>query len=422
MKIINAHKLPETFFTLAEPEATKIVKEILNAVKQKGDAAVRRYTLRFDGVALPQFRITAPALTQAEKAVPRPLRQAIKVAADNIRKFATAQFKQFKDFEMEIKPGVFSGQKVIAIDRVGVYVPGGNYPLISSLLMGAIPAQVAGVREIAVCSPPTCDHSLHPAILYAMAFLGLEEIYAIGGVQAIGAMAYGTPTVKKVNKIVGPGNRFVALAKKEVCGVVGIDFIAGPTEVVIIADQTADPRLVAADLIAQAEHDPAACPILITIAKELAEKTNKEIAKQLRTLPTAAIARQALANQGLIIMANDLSEAVAICNRKAPEHVQLQTRNPEKLSGQLRNYGSLFIGANAAEVFGDYSSGLNHTLPTGQAAMHSGGLSVKDFLKLQTTLRVEPKGLAAIGPTALALAEAEGLAGHARAVSLRLKN
>ncbi len=421
MKIVRREALDDRFFEYQEMEAIESVQKIIGAVKQHGDEAVRKYTEQFDGVALEQFVVSAAEIKTAYQQLASEEIAAMEQAAENIRRFALKQKEQLTDFEFEIQPGVFTGQKVIPIQRAGVYAPGGSYPLPSTVLMCAIPARVAGVDEIVLCSPPRHHGTIHPAILVASDLSGVNTIYKIGGVQAIAAMAYGTETIQRVDKIVGPGNKYVALAKKLVYGAVGIDFIAGPTELLIIADDQANPEFIAADLLGQAEHDVDAVPILVTTSMELARSVNLELERQLSQLNTAEIARQSLDNNGRIVLVDSLGEAIEIANRKAPEHLELQVHNAELYVDRLRNYGSLFIGSYAAEALGDYSSGLNHTLPTNNAARYTGGLSVKDFLKFQTTLRVTAEGLSSIGPAAVQLGTMEGLQGHARSVGVRMK-
>jgi len=430
MRIIRGTDLEESFFTYKDAEEIAVVREILRDVRQNGDDAVKRYTLKYDGVALEEMRVSVSEVKDAYHRVDNKVISSIERAAENIKKFAEKQLVQFEDFEFEIVPGVFTGQKVMPIERVGIYVPGGRFPLVSTLLMCAIPAKVARVSDLAVCSPPSYNGSIprggislgsiHPAILVAADIVGVNEIYKIGGVQAIGAMAYGTQTIKRVDKIVGPGNRYVALAKKEVFGAVGIDFIAGPTEIMIIADETANPEYLAADLLAQAEHDVEALPVLVTTSMELADKVKKALEFQLQELKTRNTARISIDNNGKIILVNDMDEAVNIANKKAPEHLELQVKNPERYIDKFKNYGSLFTGEYSAEVLGDYSSGLNHTLPTNTSARYTAGLSVRDFLKLQTTLGVTKEGLSVIGPVAKTLAETEGLDGHARSIAIRI--
>ncbi|NOZ60714.1 MAG: histidinol dehydrogenase [Calditrichaeota bacterium] len=397
------------------------VKEVIADIRANGDDAVKKWTKKFDGVELENLRLKNRDILSAVKNIQPDESSALRAAAENIRLFAEKQVAQFSDFEFEIRPGVFTGQRVEPIRRVGVYCPGGSYPLPSTVLMGAIPARVAGVEEVVLCSPPTHGGSIHPAILAAAVICDIEEIYQIGGVQAIAAMAYGTESLKPVDKIVGPGNKYVTAAKKEVFGVTGIDFIAGPTELLIIADESADPAFIAADLLGQAEHDVNAEPILITTSRQLALEVEIEVRKQLQQLKTRDIAEAAVQNNSVIILTESLEEACDIANRKAPEHLELQVRDTGKYSSLLKNYGSLFIGSLAAEVLGDYSSGLNHTLPTNTTARYTGGLSVKDFLKLQTTLRMEPTGLKSIGGIAKKMGEMEGLDGHAKSIGVRLK-
>ncbi len=421
MKIIRNDELKEDFFEYKEIEEIESVREIISEVKSNGDRAIRKYTSQFDGVTLEQFRISTSEIKRAYDYLDSELVNSLEFAVENIKRFAIKQKEQLTDFEYEIRPGVFTGQKVIPIERVGVYTPSGRYPLPSTVLMCCVPAQGAGVKEIVVCSPPTYNNSIHPAILVAADICGVSEIYRIGGVQSIVAMAYGTESIKKVNKIVGPGNQYVTAAKKLVYGAVGIDFIAGPTELFVIADESANPAFIAADLIGQAEHDIHAIPILITTSQNLANRIIQEIEQQLAHLKTADVARQSLNNNGTIIIVDSLDEAFKIANKKAPEHLELQVNNPEKYINRLGNYGSLFLGSYSAEALGDYSSGLNHTLPTNTCARYTGGLSVKDFLKFQTTLRVSEQGLFSIGSTAMRLGEMEGLYGHARSVEVRMK-
>ncbi len=420
MKIIHYDELSESFFEYQELEDIGVVQEIIAEVRRNGDGAIKKYSLKFDGVELEQFKISALEIAKAYDQFDNDMKAALQLAASNIEKFAAKQKEQLSDFDYEILPGVLTGQRVIPIGRIGVYTPGGSYPLPSTVLMCCIPARVAGVEEIVVCSPPTYNGTVHPAIVVAADICQVEEIYSIGGVQAIAAMAYGTETIKKVDKIVGPGNQYVAAAKKLVYGAVGIDFIAGPTELMIIADDSADPAFIAADLLAQAEHDINAIPILITYSLELADRVNQQIEQQLQNLPTADIARQSLNNNGKIILVDMIDDAFDIANKKAPEHLELQLEYAKEFAVQLTNYGSLFIGSFSAEALGDYSSGLNHTLPTNGCAKYTGGLSVKDFLKFQTTLEVTKEELSAIDQTAIDLGRLEGLDGHARSIEIRM--
>lgn len=420
MKIIRVERLSSAFFAFQEDRASARVRRIVRQVRREGDAALRLFTARYDGVTPDRWAVPAEELQHALHQAPRPWLAALRRSAANIRRFARRQMRQFRDFDCSVQPGVFAGQRVAPLERVGVYVPGGRFPLVSSLLMGVIPAQVAGVPAVAVCSPPGPDGRPAAAVLAAAALVGVTEVYAAGGAQAVAALAYGTESVARVDKIVGPGNRYVALAKREVAGGVGIDFFAGPSEILIIADDTADPALVAADLLAQAEHDADAAAVLLTPSMELARRVRAEVRRQAAALPTAAVARAALRRRGCIVLVDDLDQAVAVADRRAPEHLEIQTADAERVAGRCRHYGSLFIGARAGEALGDYSSGLNHILPTNTAARYTAGLSVRDFLRLQTVLRVTEEGVRRIAPAAARLADGEGLAAHAASLRRRL--
>ena len=420
MRMISSKGLDKGFYEYKMIEDLSTVRELMTDIRLHGDDAIRRATKRFDNVDISDLRVSPNDIKDAYGHVDEAFTSSLKKAAENIRKFAKRQLDQFKDFELEVSPGVVAGQKVAPIRRIGIYVPGGRFPLVSSLLMCAVPAKVAGVKEIAVCSPPLHNDTIYPTILVAADLLGVNEIFKVGGVQAIAAMAFGTETLSKVDKIVGPGNRFVAMAKREAYGRVGIDLVAGPTEVMIIADDSAKPETVAADLLAQAEHDPDAVPILITTSRVLADRMNATVDLQLADLKTKSIAGASIAKNGLIIIADGVEEAIEIANKRAPEHLVLHVSGAEGFASKCKNYGSLFIGDYSTEALGDYSSGLNHTLPTNTSARYTGGLSVKDFLRLQTTLRVNEKGFADIGPVAKVLADAEGLDGHARSVQIRM--
>ena len=421
MKIVKASQLKDQFFQYSEIGEMENVKKILKDVQSSGDKAVKLYTKEFDGVDLSSFKVEKDEIEQAYNQLSEETITAIKVSAENIRKFAKRQMFQFDEFEMEVSPGVFAGQKVIPVERACVYAPGGNFPLPSSVLMGVIPAKSAGVDEVIVCSPPTFGGTLHPAVIVAADIAGADEILKIGGVQAIGAAAYGTETIKPVSVIVGPGNKYVTAAKKAVFGAVGIDLIAGPSEVLILADDNANAEFIAADLLAQAEHDKDAISILVTESESLAEKVSLEVEKQLKVLNTKETAKVSIENNGVIVLVENMEQAVEIINRKAPEHLEIQIQDPDSVISKLKNYGGLFIGENSVEALGDYCAGPNHTLPTSGAAKYTAGLSVKDFIKLQTTLRVEKEGLRSIGKTAVTMAEAEGLSAHAESIRKRMK-
>jgi len=421
LKICRAEELEKTFFDYAELECLEDVRKIIKEIRQKGDEALKKFTILYDDVSLDDFRVSQQEIKRAEKKVDSSLKKAMAQAAENLKVMSRSQLNSLKNLKLKIKPGVIAEQKIIPINRVGIYVPGGRYPLFSSLLMAAIPARLAGVKEVIVCSPPSFEGSLHPVLLYAARLSRVDEIYKLGGAQAVAAMALGTESIKKVDKIVGPGNLYVTAAKKELFGQAGIDFIAGPTELLIIADEKANPAFIAADLIAQAEHDLRARPVLITTEIALAKKVNKEIEEQLKRVSTRETAKRSLAKNGIIIIVKKLEEAIALANRMAPEHLAVFFEKPEQIIDKLLNYGSLFVGEYTSEVLGDYSSGLNHILPTNSASRYTGGLSVRDFLKFQTVLRVSKKGLSEIGPATRQLAEAEGLEGHANSIKIRLK-
>jgi histidinol dehydrogenase len=417
MRIVTAGELDQGFWGGAASEDLSAVREILSDVQVGGDEALRKYTLQFDGVQVQEFTVQMEELEAAYEQVNGGAISALEEAAGRIRRFAERQKQQLTDFEYEIEPGAVAGQRVVPIRRVGVYTPGGRYPLPSTVLMCAVPAGVAGVEEIALCSPPSCEGTVHPAILAAARVSGVSEVYRVGGAQAIAALAYGTETVAAVDKILGPGNKYVTEAKRLVFGTVGIDFVAGPSEVLVLADESANPRFVAADLLAQAEHDPDAVCVLVTTSADLANAVSEEVARQTLEAGTAG---ESLRANDVLVVAEGMEEAIDLANQKAPEHLQLQVVDPERWVDRLCNYGSLFIGPYSAVALGDYSSGLNHTLPTNRTARYTGGLSVMDFLKVQTTLRVSEDGLDRIGAVARQLAELEGLEAHARSVELRL--
>ncbi|MEO0094379.1 MAG: histidinol dehydrogenase [candidate division WOR-3 bacterium] len=419
MRIINYKDLKKDFFKCQPTYSIADVYKIIKDVKKNGDRAVERYTKRFDKVLIKDFRVRPQELRDAYDNIDSDILNAIKKAKRNIEKFSLAQLRQLKDFKIAITKGVYAGQKIIPIKRIGIYVPSGKFPLVSTVLMCGVPAKVAGIKEIVLCSPPTHNNSIHPAILATAYLIGIKEVYRVGGIQAIAALAYGTESIKSVDKIFGPGNIYVATAKKLVYGDVGIDFIAGPSEILIIADKTAEAKIIAADLLAQAEHDIDANAILITNSKGLAENVRKEVEKQLQKLKTKEIADASLRKNGFIILVKDIGQAIEIANKKAPEHLELQVRNPDKFINKLRNYGSLFIGKYSAEVLGDYSSGLNHTLPTGGSTRYTGGLHIKDFVKIQTILKVNKNGFKKVGPIAEKFAQIEGLNGHFNSIGIR---
>ena len=421
MKTVTYSQLKDDFFRPGEPEEIAAVRDIIEDVRAGGDSALLRFTEKFDKVKVERLKVEQSEIEKAFDGLAEDDRAALEAAAEAIRRFALRQMESFNDFEQELRPGVKCGQKIVPIERIGVYAPGGKYPLPSTVLMCAIPARVAGAGEIVLCSPPTHHATIHPAILAAARICGVDEIFRAGGPQAVAAMAFGTETIRPVDKIVGPGSRYVTAAKRLVFPVVGMDFIAGPTEVLIIADETVDPSLVAVDLIAQAEHDENAEAVLVTQSDKLGKEVEEAIELQLENLATAPIARSALKRNGMIVMVDNVDQAVSLANRKAPEHLMLAVKNPDDYIGRLRSFGTLFIGQWSSVTLGDYTSGLNHTLPTSGCSRYTGGLGVKDFLKIQTTLRVTREGFRSIGPNARRLGELEGLEAHARAVDMRLR-
>lgn len=405
MKIVD--ELEASYFQYSEEDLDS-VRKIVSDVRKEGHRAVERYSLEFDK-AMPH-EIKRQDIESAYDDVDADVIGAIRKAAQNIKNFAKAQMSQIKDLKFE-KEGVTLGHRVIPIDKAGCYVPGGRYPLPSSALMSVIPAKVAGVRQVVVVSP-----KIRPETIVAADIAGADRIFSAGGAQAIAALAYGTEMFPKVDKIVGPGNRYVTYAKKLVFGAVGIDFIAGPSEVLIIADDSARADLVAADLLAQAEHDPDARCFLLTTDRDLAEDVNKEICSQIDLLATKETAEKSL-EKGRIVIVKSVNDAIGISNRLAPEHLELCVKDPESIKDDLRNYGSLFIAS--AEVFGDYCSGTNHILPTSGAARYSAGLSVRDFVKLATFQKISKDALPGMIDIASALAEVEGLDAHKKSAILR---
>ncbi|MHC1605703.1 MAG: histidinol dehydrogenase [Candidatus Methanofastidiosia archaeon] len=408
MKIVKS--APKSFFDVPAFEELDIVREVIGQVKKRGDKAVYEYTKKFDKVTSPSLEVTKEDIKKAYQSVDEKLIKALKTAHKHIQTFSEIQIASLKDFEMKTEWSIL-GQKIIPVEAVGCYVPGGRYPLPSSALMSITPARVAGVENIIVCSPKIRDETIVAADI-----AGADNIFSIGGIQAIAAMAYGTQSVPKVDMIVGPGNKYVTAAKRMVYGDVGIDFLAGPSEVLIISDSTGNPQLIAADMLAQAEHDPIAQAHLITTDEKVAKQVFKEVNIQLSTLPTRDVATKALENSYLIV-AENLEQAYNITNKKAPEHVELQIEDEESAVESLKHYGCLFIGKNSAESFGDYASGTNHILPTGGCARFTGGLSVLSFLKIQTYQKIISPD--SITDTVATLAEAEGLESHKRSALKR---
>jgi len=400
--------------SVAEP-----VRAILADVRARGDEALCDYTARFDRLTLPadKLRISAEEIAREADRVPADLMEALKTAARRIEAFHAAQMP--KDLDFTDDEGIRLGMRWTSLDAVGLYVPGGKAAYPSSVLMNALPARVAGVQRVAMCVPSP-DGVLNPLVLAAARLCGVEEIYRIGGAQAVGAMAYGTERIAPVDRIVGPGNAFVAEAKRQVFGHVGIDSIAGPSEVVVVADGNNDPRLAAIDLLAQAEHDEQAQAILITTDAAFGDAVSQAVLTELQTLPRTAIAAKSWADHGAIIVVKDLNEAARIVNQLAPEHLEVLLDEPRAFSALVRHAGAIFMGRYCPEAVGDYVGGPNHVLPTSRTARFASGLSVFDFIKRTTTIEADESGLKKIGPAGVALAQAEGLDAHALSLSLRL--
>ncbi len=427
MKILNQEKIDLRKIKKYQeipPEILDCVKTIIEEVRRKGDAALIKYTEKFDQCRLPSIRVNIKEELSRINLIDSEIKRALRLAVKNVRQVARKQksfLQKAINYSEQIIPGVHLKHRTVPVKRAGIYVPGGRYPLISSFYMGVIPAREAGVREIVVCTPPDKEGKIPPEIIYLADLLGIEEIYKIGGAQAIAAMAIGTETIKPVDFIAGPGNIYVNAAKKLLYGKVGIDFIAGPTELLIIADSSANPEWIAADLLAQAEHDVSARPFLITFDRIFASRVKMELKKQLRRLSRSTTASKSLRENGLIIICKNYNEAAHLANELAPEHLALHLKEPEKIINHLYNYGCLFVGEHSAEVFGDYCAGSNHILPTNGASRYRGGLGVIDFLKFVCQVRITEKGARRLAPTTIRIARREGLLSHARSAEIRLQ-
>lgn len=403
-----------------EVEAVReTVNQVLARVRAEGDRAVLDYEAQFDGVALESLAVTEAELDEAEESVSISLKAAILLAQQNIRKFHAAQ--RFEGERIETLPGVVCWQRAVPIERVGLYIPGGTAPLFSTVLMLAIPAQLAGCRDIILCTPPDKQGKIHPAILYAARVAGVHRIFKAGGVQAIGAMAYGTESVPRVYKIFGPGNRFVTAAKQQVSlRDVAIDMPAGPSEVAVLADEHANPAFVAADLLSQAEHGVDSQVVLVTPSEALVKEVAFEVQRQLSLLPRWKIAEKALAESKLMVV-KDLDEAIDLVNAYAPEHLIIQTDHYLELAARVVNAGSVFLGPYAPESAGDYASGTNHTLPTHGYATAYSGVNLDSFVRKITFQEISSEGIQHIGPAIEVMATHEQLAAHRQAVTIRLK-
>ena len=398
-------------------KADKAVSEIISDVRENGDEALFRYTERFDGVSLSSLEVSEEEIQNAVNKVGTSFMSLLSRAAANIREFHEKQLRTGFFFTRE--DGSVLGQRVIPMDRVGVYVPGGTAPLSSTVLMDVIPAKIAGCPEVIVCTPPGKDGNIAPAVLAAASVAGADRVFRIGGAQAVAAMAYGTETVPRTDKIVGPGNVYVAEAKRQVYGAVSIDMIAGPSEILVVSDGESDPRILAADLLSQAEHDVNASAVLITDCESLAEETAKEIERQLPLLSRQEIARASIEQNGRIIITENIEEALDISNDLAPEHLELAVNDPFTLLGRVKHAGSVFLGRNTPEALGDYLAGPNHTLPTGGTARFSSPLSVDDFVKKIQVTSFTAEALDAVRRDVADFAMAEGLTGHAKSALIR---
>ena len=393
------------------------VAAILADVKKRGDEAVLEYTARFDRCQLDSLAVTAEELDEAMHQVEPEFLEVLQKAAANIREFHTAQVRQ--SLVLTPRSGVVLGQRITPIERVGLYVPGGTAAYPSTVLMDAIPAKIAGCEKIVMVTPPGADGRINPAILAAAKIAGVTDIFKMGGAQAVAALAYGTQSVPKVDKIVGPGNAFVAEAKKQVFGMVAIDMIAGPSEILVLADGKSDPKVVAADMLSQAEHDRNATAVLVTESMALAKAVQAELETQLEALPRRDIARSSVDNNGMIIVADTLMQGIDIANRLAPEHLELLVDDPFSYLDAIRNAGSVFLGRSCPEALGDYFAGPNHTLPTSGTARFSSPLGVDDFVKKSQFLYYTPDALDAVAEDVAKFARKEGLEAHARSALAR---
>ncbi len=391
------------------------IHQILDDVRQDGDAAVRRYAKLLDGSNLEDFRVTEEQMAQARNSVSKELRESLELAAQRVRDFHEATMpSDWVDREKGL------GELVRPLDRVGLYAPGGSAAYPSTVLMTAVPARVAGVREVILCTPPQRGEVLNPAVIVAAEIAGVDALYQVGGVPAVAAMAYGTVSVPKVDKICGPGNIFVSYAKKLVQGSVDIDGVFGPTETIVLADKTANASFCAADLIAQAEHDPLATAILITNSQKLVDQVGSEVTRMIAEQPRAEVAQAALDRQGRVVLVDSLEEAVDLVNRIAPEHLCLLLDDPWSWVDKIKHAGGLFLGEYSPEVMGDYIAGPSHVMPTGGTARFGSALSVHHFLRTMPVVGLSPSEFQKLGKAAVHIADAEGLSGHASAVQIRL--
>lgn len=398
----------------------RTVREILESVRTRGDDAIKDYTERFDGFRPDSQRVGRSAVKEAYDKIPSGVVETLEYAADRIRRFAVRQRECIRELRWEESPGIVLGHRLVPVDSCGCYVPAGRYPLPSTALMSAIPARVAGVRRVAACSPASAEWGgIHPAVLVAMDIAGVDEVYCMGGAQAIGGLAFGTETVEAVDLIVGPGNSYVTEAKRQVAGRVGIDMLAGPSEVVIIADDSASPEWVAADVLARCEHGTGSWAVVVTTSRELAERLPAEIREQARGLPTGEGALKTWTEDGRILLADSMDEAIGLAEDAAPEHLQVMTSDSGAVAARLTNYGSIFIGPWAPVAFGDYVTGPNHILPTMRGARYSSGVYAGTFLRTRSYQEITCEGARALSGPCEAFAGMEGLFGHGRSAALR---
>lgn len=401
----------------ADRSLTDTVSAIIARVKTEGDAALKAYSQQFDKVVPMQFEVSEQEIAEALQGMDAQTRRDSEFAIHQVRRFAQAQLATMQPLEIETLPGVHLGHRIIPVQTVGCYVPGGRYPILSAPVMSIVPATVAGCEQIIACLPP----GAHPAMIAVCHLAGAHRIFRVGGAQAIAAMAWGTESIPSVDKIVGPGNAFVNEAKRQVFGKVGIDALAGPSEIFTLADDSADPRILAADMLAQAEHDVHTRVGLATTSRTIAERTLAEVERQLTSLPTSATAGEAWRRQGEIVLCADEAQLIAFADHMATEHLQVHTRDPHATAAKIRNYGSLFIGQNASVVFSDKCCGTNHTLPTMAAARYTGGLWVGAYVKICTHQWIDEQGIPAIAEPAIRQSRTEGMQGHRRAAEIRLR-
>jgi sulfopropanediol 3-dehydrogenase len=403
----------------ADRAVVERVRAMLEDIEENRDAAVRRYARELDRWEAPEFRVGAAEIDAARKAMSATFKDDFAYCRRQITEFARRQLESLSEFEVEVGDGITLGQKIVPVGSVGCYIPGGKYPLVSAAIMSVATAKVAGVPHVIGAAPPRDGAGIFPATLYALAESGADEIYTIGGVQAFGAMAYGCVGMRPVDMITGPGNPYVAEAKRQLFGTVGIDLPAGPTEILVIADDGADPALVATDLLGQAEHGPDSPAWLITTSETFGRAVLSEIERQLLTLPTREIAAVSWANLGEVAVVADDDAAIALSDRYAPEHLEVQTRRNDYYLANLKNYGSLFLGEESTVAYGDKGVGTNHTLPTGRAARYTGGLWVGKFLKTVTWQRLTPEASQRLAPVIGRMCAAEGMLAHERTATVR---